>query len=73
MEGRLIGSASTFLEEIKSKYGKIMSLPQDTLKRRSALNVKIISEEMRKVNTLLFSEIARTFFTREDRKSNDCC
>lgn len=50
MEGRLIGSASSFLDEIKQKYGKIMSLPQDTLKRRSALNVKIISEEMRKVD-----------------------
>ena len=49
LEGRLIGSAGNFLEEIKQKYQKIMSLPQDTLKRRSGLNVKLISEEMRKV------------------------
>lgn len=66
MEGRLIGGAGSFLEEIKQKYGKIMSLPQDTLKRRSALNVKVISEEMRKVRHFSSLETTWTFVVRKD-------
>jgi hypothetical protein len=44
----LIGDAQAFIEHVKEKYSKAISITKETQKRRTLQNINMINEYMRK-------------------------
>jgi len=48
LEGTLIGDGANFVEHVRDRYGKVMSMTKEAQKRRTNDNVNKINDEMRK-------------------------
>lgn len=48
IEGTLIGDCGQFIQHVKDRYGKSLTVSKEELKRRTADNINEIAEEMRK-------------------------
>jgi hypothetical protein len=48
IEGTLIGDGASFVEHVRSMYGKVLGMTKETQKKRTHENMTKINEEMRK-------------------------
>jgi len=48
LEGTLIGDGANFVEHVRDRYGKVLSMTKESQKRRTADNIKKIEEDIRK-------------------------